>query len=313
MPDVNPQSSPAEPYASGFSPTPCDQSSVGAVVVAYFPDGEFEDRLRRLLPQVSEVLVVDNTPEGNCKERLKAMGRRLHVADLGTNVGVAAALNHGLKWAVESQHRWLLTLDQDTLCYPDMVQTLLKVQASCALEPAIVGANYFDPRSGRTEVPEQGNDWLEQITVITSGSLIDVAVADSVGGFREDYFIDQLDHEFCLRVRRHGRRVIMSRKPLMSHSIGGPAGTYVPLWGPVPHHAALRKYYITRNSLVTIADYWRNEPGWCARRLTRLLLGLGLIAVLESDRVAKVRAFAAGAVDGVRRRMGPCRWRSLYA
>lgn len=282
------------------------------MVVAYFPDGEFEDRLQAVVPQVRAVVVVDNTPDGGCAERLRSMGSQVEVIENRANLGVGAALNIGLERARALGCEWLLCLDQDTHCYPDTVQTLLGVRASCGFAPGVIGGNYFDPRSGRTEVPERDGECLEQITVITSGSLIDAALAQRIGGFREDYFIDQLDHEFCLRVRRNGRRVVISRKPVMAHSIGGPSGAYVPLWGPFPHHAPLRKYYITRNSLVTIADYWKQEPGWCARRLARLVLGLGLMAVLESNRLAKVRAFAAGAADGLRRRMGPCRRSSLH-
>lgn len=283
-----------------------DTDSVCAVVVAYFPDEEFELRLATLRPQVRAVVVVDNTPAGGCAERLRNAGEEVAVIENRANLGVGAALNIGLEQARRAGCAWLLTMDQDSRAHASMVETLLRVRTACGPGAAVIGGNYFDPRSGRTEVPAQEDGWLEKITVITSGSLIDVTLAQQIGGFREDYFIDQLDHEFCLRVRRHGRRVVISRKPVMDHSVGGPEGAWVPLWGPFPHHAPLRKYYITRNSLVTIADYWRQEPGWCARRLARLLLGLGLMAVLESNRLAKVRAFAAGAADGLRRKLGPC-------
>ncbi|MBI1813515.1 MAG: glycosyltransferase family 2 protein [Deltaproteobacteria bacterium] len=291
---------------------PIGGESVCAVVVAYYPDSDFEARLRSLLPQVGAVVVVDNTPNGGSAERLGAMGDHIAVVENSANLGVAAALNIGLRHAQRAGCPWLLTLDQDTRCYPDMVHTLLHVLATCEPAPAVIGGNYLDPRRGATEVPEADGDWVEQITVITSGCLIDVARAQAIGGFREDYFIDQVDHEFCLRVRRHGGRVVISRKPVMTHSVGGPAGAHVPLLGIFPNHAPLRKYYITRNSLVTIAGYWKQEPGWCARRLARLLLGLGLMALLEENPLAKVRAFAAGTVDGVRQRMGPCRRENLH-
>jgi rhamnosyltransferase len=58
--------------------------------------------------------------------------------------------------------------------------------------------------------------------------------------------------------------------------------------------------------VVTVADYWRREPEWCLRRSLRLMLGLLLMATLEKQRLVKIRAFAAGFIDGVRHRMGPC-------
>ncbi len=301
----------SEVFPVSTPPRPGDTEFACAVVVAFFPDDGFEERLRVLLPQVGMLVVVDNTPEGSCAQRLKGLEENrkcVHVIENRSNVGVAAALNQGLERALQLGYEWVLTLDQDTQCYPDMVQTLARVCAACEPPPAVIGGNYLDSRDGRLRVPAgRAEEFLEQKTVITSGSLVDANLARAIGGFREDYFIDQLDHEFCLRVRAHGRRVVISRKPVMMHSVGGSDGPRIPFLGIVlPSHPPLRKYYITRNSIVTVADYWRQEPEWCMRRLVRLLLGLGSMALLERDRIAKVRAFGAGLVDGLRRRMGPC-------
>ncbi len=285
--------------------------SVCAVVVAFFPDQGFDERLRSLLPQVGMLVVVDNTPEESYARRLKKLFNdegRVHIIENRVNVGIAAALNQGLEHALKHGRKWVLTLDQDTQCYPDLVATLLQVYAACEPKTAVIGGNYFDPRNGLPKVPAgEAGEFLEQKTVITSGSLIDANLADAIGGFREDYFIDQVDHEFCLRVRAHGYRVIISRKPVMAHSVGGPGGARLPLLGILPNHPPLRKYYIARNTVVTISAYWRQEPEWCLRRFVRLILGLGYMAVLEENRLAKVRAFAAGIADGIFRRLGPCR------
>jgi rhamnosyltransferase len=287
-----------------LAPTVC------AVVVAFHPDAEFEPRLHDLLPQVAALVVVDNTPAAarHGSVVLPAAGAaRVCLIENAENLGVGAALNQGLAQAAQWNCDWLLTLDQDSRCYPDIVQTLKRVAASCTPPPAVIGGNYLDPRIGRTKVPAAEGGSLEQKTVITSGSLVEVRVAQAVGGFRADYFIDQLDHEFCLRVRSHGGRVVISRKPVMEHSVGEAGGAWLPLLGRLPNHTPLRKYYVARNSVVTIAKYWRTEPDWCLRRATRLILGVPLMVVLERQRFAKVRAFFAGIVDGLRGRMGPCR------
>jgi len=290
------------------SPPVPSLTNVCAVVVAYFPDEDFEARLQTILPQVARLVVVDNTPDAVflSTDMVAAWGERLHCIANHTNKGVAAALNQGLEYALQQGYPWLLTLDQDTLCYSSMVATLSNVYESCSPRPALIGSNYLDPRNNKPKVPTQGGVCLEQKTVITSGSLINAEIAISIGGFREDYFIDQVDHEFCLRVRAHNYRVVISRKPAMDHSVGGLGGARLPFLGVLPNHPPLRKYYIARNSVVTVAKYWRREPGWCLIRSVRLLLGLFLMATLEKQRVAKVRAFAAGIMDGVHRSMGPC-------
>lgn len=297
------------------SPPAPSTKNVCAVVVAYFPDVNFEARLQTILPQVARLVVVDNTPDAIflSPDIIAAWGERLHCIGNVTNKGVATALNQGLQYAFQQGYPWVLTLDQDTNCYPNMVAILGKVYENCSPKPALIGSNYLDPRNHKPKVPPQGNECLEQKTVITSGSLVNVKIALSIGGFREDYFIDQVDHEFCLRLRTQGCRVVISREPVMAHSVGGPGGVDVPFLGILPNHPPLRKYYIARNTVVTISTYWRQEPEWCLRRFARLILGLGHMAVLEEDRLAKVRAFTAGIADGIFRRLGPCRRKWLLS
>lgn len=284
--------------------------SVCAIVVAYFPDEEFNARLQAVLAQVTRVIVVDNTPQDSAVPRLAGSlkdAAKVHLIDNQVNRGIAAALNQGLHHAKDAGFNWVLTLDQDTRCFPDMVATLLAVSKACTSAPAVIGGNYLDPRNKHPEVPiGDAGTFLARKTVITSGCLVDVRIALVMGGFREDYFIDQVDHEFCLRARAHGHKVVISRKPVMIHSVGESGGVRLPLLGVLPNHPPIRKYYIARNTVVTVMAYWRREPGWCLRRVVRLLLGLGGMALLENQGLSKVRAFAGGVMDGVRGRMGVC-------
>lgn len=290
--------------------TPLPGRRVCGVVVAFFPDMEFRSRIEQVMQQVDALLVVDNTPSGGCRDLLASLTSRhekLVVVESHRNVGVAAALNQGLAHAAKIGCDWLLTLDQDTQVYPIMVETLLRTYADCRASPAIVGSNYLDPRRGRPAFPSTGvGRCVEAKTVITSGSLILVTAAQAIGGFREDYFIDQVDHEFCLRIRAHGYRVAISQTPVMTHSVGEAGGVNVPFFGSLPNHSPTRKYYIARNSIVTIADYWSREPMWCLRRLIKLSLGFLLIIIAEKkQRRDKARAFVAGIQDGINRRLGP--------
>jgi rhamnosyltransferase len=281
---------------------------VCAVVVTFHPESDLVTRLIALLPQLDGLLVVDNTPGGGYLEKIKEIGidgSSLHIIENKANLGIAVALNQGIRYAEQQGFKWLLTLDQDTHWYPNMVEILIGVHRTCDPKPAIIGSNYHEPRNDRHMVPVgAASDHTDVKTVITSGSLIDVSVASTMGGFREDYFIDQVDHEFCLRARAYGYRVVISHKPTMAHGVGDDGGVHLPFLGILPNHPPLRKYYIARNTIVTIAQYWRLEPEWCARRMVRLILGFVLMATLEKQRRAKVTAFAAGILDGFKKRMG---------
>jgi rhamnosyltransferase len=291
------------------------EANVCAVIVAFHPDNEFKSRLADLLHQVNALVVVDNTPAEARQHSIAlppAVGKQVLLIENHDNLGVGAALNQGLNQTLEWGCDWLLTLDQDSRCYPDMVQTLLNVKATCVPPSVVIGGNYLDTRNGKTKVPVGADgEFLDQKTVITSGCLVDARFAQAIGGFREDYFIDQLDHEFCLRARANGGKVVISRKPVMAHSVGEVGGAWLPKLGYLPNHSPMRKYYVARNSLTTIAIYWRREPDWCMRRLVRLVLGLLLMATLERQRLLKVRAFVTGIADGLHGRMGLNRHKSF--
>lgn len=284
-----------------------------AVVVAYFPDDEFEVRLADVLPQVDIVLIIDNTPR---EKRLSSLGSlqqsgKVAIVQMGFNAGIGAALNAGLDYAYENGCDLMLSLDQDTKCRPGMADSLLALYEEMQ-GLAVVGSNYHDSRNGKFKVspagPEKG---IPQKTVITSGCLVNVQAARSNGGFREDYFIDQVDHEFCLRMKAHGLQIAITRYPGMSHSVGESDGIRIPIIGALPQHGPLRKYYITRNSLITIATYWRQEPAWSSLRLVRLFMGALVTLLLDKERGIKTRAFILGFRDAIRHRMGPCQWQSL--
>lgn len=286
------------------------RESVCAVVAAFHPDPGLEDRLSLILPQVNSLIVIDNTPTALRKRRIKLpemADRDTCLIENTENLGVGAALNQGLEHAIRLGCEWLLTLDQDSTCHDDLVETLLTAKAICEPPPVIIGSNYFDPRNGTTKVKQDRTpEFIDQITVITSGTLVDVHFATAIGGFRADYFIDQLDHEFCLRARANRGRVVISRKVVMKHSVGEAGGAWLPVLGYLPNHSPLRKYYIARNSLVTITRHWREEPGWCLRRVIRLFLGLLLAVTLEKQRRNKAQAFIFGMLDALQRKMGRC-------
>ncbi len=91
---------------------------VCAVVVAFYPAAEFEQRLRVLLPQVAALVVVHNTPEAVRQRRIvlpASLAGRVRLIENADNLGVGAGLNQGLAQAVQWGCDWLLTLDQDSL------------------------------------------------------------------------------------------------------------------------------------------------------------------------------------------------------
>jgi len=278
-------------------------------VVTYNPDDGLPSRLRVIGDQVAAVLVVDNaSSEGCALLRECASLQGVEFAWNETNRGVAAALNQGLGWARGKGFDWLVTLDQDTVVADSFVSSLDAVFAAYPNPDRIglLGSNYIESYRGEPLLPPEGSKWVEVVFVITSGMLVPVAVADKIGPFREDFFVDLVDHEYCLRARSRGYSVILARAPLMQHRVGEPK--WVRLLGKrltTPNHSPERHYYMSRNLLIVARDYLVKEPGPVLGAMATRIKEMILVVCCEQNKWAKLGAAARGAFDALRGRMGP--------
>jgi rhamnosyltransferase len=298
------------------SDRPADTQSICAVVVTYHPDIDFPVRLARILSQVGATIVVDNGSSGSelgMLRRATAGPAATVLVENSENLGIARALNIGVHHAQSQGHAWSLLLDQDTLVDTDMVERLLSIQASVVADRVAVIGSRFRDTSGQTVEPirlsAQAEQWEEVESVITSGCLLSLRAYAAIGPFRDDFFIDYVDTEYCFRARAAGFRVIVSRAALMSHTVGA-ATSHTVLGGTMwtTNHSAERRYYIARNNTVMLREYTGFGRGhWLWKSLTRTFRLTKRIAFFETDKISKIVAAWQGWRDALRGKMGPRR------
>jgi rhamnosyltransferase len=293
--------------ASEASQSPPGKGNICAIVVTYFPTGDLTRRFRAIREQVAKLLVVDNGSCGGSADclRLARSQLKLEVIHNKSNLGIAAALNQGARWAEEQGYSWALTLDQDSVVAEDLVESLSAVYEEFPDKQklAVIGSNYADPTMRRSflDLNKDGNcSWKDVKTTITSGSLLSLHAYHAIGQFRDELFIDCVDFEYCLRARSRGFRIIMARKPLMEHSIGAVTGHKLP-WkmSTTSNHSAARRYYMTRNQLLLAREYFWKEPTWVISTLYRHLKDTILLCLFEKEVARKLRFIAVGALDGL--------------
>jgi rhamnosyltransferase len=291
-------------------------ADVCAVLVTYHPDSDFPGRLRRIAPQTGGTVIVDNGSSEPSLSMLRevAVSESLPLIENGANLGIALALNIGIRHALAHGYSWALLLDQDTRVDEDIVRTLLATRASFADcgRLAVVGSRFRDTHGRPAEtIPlgAGGADWQEVESVITSGSLLSLQAYAAVGPFRDEFFIDYVDTEYCLRSRAAGYRVIESLTPLMSHTVGTPSQHRLlgkQKW--TTNHSAERRYYIARNNTVLLREYGTSRGGsWQWKSLVRCFRLCKRIALFERDKASKIIAVAQGWWDAMRGHMGPRR------
>lgn len=283
------------------------------MLVTFHPDEGLPARIERVLLEVAALVIVDNGSDEaalGMLRRLSADPRIVLVLNFA-NLGIARALNLGIARAASIGYAWVLLLDQDTVVDPGMLDFMIAVRAGypAADRLAVIGAGFRDVNRN-TEVMRPAaaaEAWEEVESVITSGSLIALATHAAVGPFREEFFIDYVDSDYCFRARTLGYRVIKTRRALMSHAIG--AATRHSIFGVdkwTSNHSCDRRYYIARNDTVMLRDYGHYAAGlWAAKSLGRRIRTCKRVLLYEQMKSAKIRAILAGWWDGVRGRLGP--------
>lgn len=134
---------------------------------------------------------------------------------------------------------------------------------------------------------------------ITSGTLTNVRACREAGGFDDELFIDSVDYDMCYSLQEHGYRVLKIGFIGLLHEVG--KSTTVSILGvkyAVNNHNALRKYYISRNSVYLIKKHHLNpfvEYFYVYRRIFTVLF-------FEANKREKIAAILKGIRDG--RKMG---------
>ena len=135
-----------------------------------------------------------------------------------------------------------------------------------------------------------------------SGSLIDLALLDRVGPMQDDYFIDRVDVQWCLRARHLGLAIAVHPGVEMAHD---QATRTVQLGRRtlfVGHD--FRAYFHVRNSLA-MALRAPIDPFWRADQLLKLPGYMGFhIAVAERGKWRMAGLMGCALLDALRGRMG---------
>ena len=284
-----------------------DAYRICAIIVTHFPDAGLPERVDSIARQVSAVLIIDNGSPGSSNitalRRLRSESP-VEVVLNRDNLGVATALNQGLRWALDNRYHWALMLDQDTVIEGGIVAAF---QAAYDQHPtreriAVIGSNYWDPaRQRELYRPTRCEVFVRRATVITSGSLLSMAAHETIGPFRDDFFIDHVDDEYCLRSRAKGFDVVLACPRVMVHVLGRSRARNLVLFKTwTSNHPASRWYYMTRNHVVLIREYFLKEPKWVIRTLAHKAARILLMVLFEEDRSAKCRLLVRGVLDGLK-------------
>ena len=282
-------------------------------MVAYYPDVTILDNLRKLSEQITNIVLVDNASGGASAKWVESAGRLPGVTLIrnNSNLGIATALNIGIRHALQTGRQWVATFDQDTLIPPRYFEQLFEVYELCPARQnvgMIVPGNWswseldhaFIAKKHLTEPA-----WSFVRAALNSGSLIKPEIFESVGFYDDGLFLDYVDVEFCLRLQKNGFKILSATPVVLQHELGTKqTRNLLGFHLSFRIHAAWRYYYIMRNRVMLYHRYFSAFPLWALQDFKGLLWEMGRIIFLENGRRQKLNAAFQGVRDGLRGNTG---------
>lgn len=224
---------------------------ISSVTILYNFDENVINNIKTYENYVDEVILIDNSDEKKYFEKYKKDIEKYTYISMGENVGIAKALNEGIMYSKEKGYEWILTMDQDTRLTTNIIDKYkyiineLKDDKNIILSPIYV----FDRKKTQKFQGIREIDYVMQ-----SANLLNVKSFLDVGKFKEEFFIDVVDYEFCLRARKKGYKIISCGDIEVIHNPGITKKSKL-LKIKYGYCNKFRIYYQARNLLWTAKKY----------------------------------------------------------
>lgn len=279
---------------------------VAAIIISYNPDNNLLDSIKLLINQVEKIIIVDNGSESEKKKNINLIkdinNEKIKIIFNQENLGIATALNIGVKDALKQGYNWILTMDQDSKVSSNMIEKMFEVYSTIdeseRKDILSIFPNFVDERIQSIEENSEMNAYEYVDADITSGNLLKAEVFDKVGFFDDSLFIDLVDTDFCMRLNEENIKMIKVRDAILYHSLGE-SQTVKSIFGKfnTSNHSALRRYYMTRNRFYTWEKY-KDLNSFTLNRDKKLFKKEFIKIILgENDKINKIKMVFKGYKD----------------
>lgn len=282
-----------------------EADDISAVIVTFFPDGKFIERLESILSQVKKVVIVNNALSCSFVLSLESFlsNNQVTIIQNLQNLGIAKALNQGIACAISEGYKWVWIFDQDTLVPPEVLHRLeiCYNEISRHQKVGLIAPNFYDQGSGRYGIaPDKSGNYFDMPSVISSGSLIRIDVFSEIGWFNEKFFIDCVDDEYCLRMREKKYKIILVKDAIINHAIGaGVRHNFFNNSITTTNHSPVRRYFWSRNGFSLVFRYMSKEPRLALGILKSHLLTILTLLIFEDQKIKKLKYLLLGIFDAL--------------
>ncbi len=278
-----------------------------AVVVTFYPEEKHFRNIQKIATEINTVFVIDNTDKDI---KFPEFPENVIIIKNNKNLGIAEALNIGLKKSYYAGFKGCFLFDQDSEIPKGFIKKMIDFKESLRDKRVLlVAPNFFDinakvfssffklERFSLKRLPCKGI--IYPSLVITSGSLLDLRAVEKVGYFDKEYFIDLVDNEYCLRLLKHGYKIAVNCDIVLKHSIGKRIEKRFLFFKLRPnYHTPLRRFYIFRNSIITAKRYFSFRPSIVLWVLRIMIHETVSILFFEKNKKKKLLSAFKGLMNG---------------
>lgn len=234
-----------------------------AIVIGYHPDQEVVQNVLSYASQVEKVIFHDNSeyPDAEIERALEKEKNITYYAN-GMNEGLCVPFNRYIKYAIAEKYDFFLTFDQDSKPEKNMIPLMKQYaeSASCKADVGIICPTI-------NEADESDIIQESEITycdkVYQSGAMHRVSMMQEIGDFDENLFIDEVDHDYCVRARLQGYKIVRINKALLLHNREDREVKEAFIDGKdmfIGKYSAARYYYRYRNAMYCFEKYQNRDP-----------------------------------------------------
>jgi rhamnosyltransferase len=275
------------------------------VIVTYNPSNVLIDLVNTIKNSVGKIIVVDNNSKKDSFQIILKIAEysKVFIIRNHENMGIAKALNQGVDFANMEGFKWVITFDQDTRVSNDFLHIISETYNLYPKKNNIgaIGLNAINANGEIRNLNSTNKFFKKRDYLITSGCLICVNSFYTIGGFREDFFIDNVDIEYSLRLKRAGKVSLLTQKIGMFHNVGYPKGKKI-FWIKLSstNHNIERRYYMARNHIILSCEYFTENIYFVAKLNYFFFLSIVKMIIIDDTKKQKLKSSMRGILDGVR-------------
>ena len=298
------------------------KSEVVCVVVFYnFDLGEFKKNLNQLSKNFIKVLVLNNSPNISLDNFKR---RNITIKTFKKNIGLSKALNIGVKYFIKNKKiKFISFFDQDSYINDDFNLRMISEINNFKKDNSNTNVSVFFPIIFNRVISSfsknvhifpfflikvqpllkifTNNRYTFPSYAITSGSYIPLNIFKKIGLFNNNFFIDLIDIEWCLRARFKNFKVVCCQKVILQHNIGDYFVSF--FFEKYPIHSPLRLYYYFRNSFYML--YLKHIPTtFKINDMFKNILRLFFYLIFVRDKKNYITHIYLGIRDGINKKLG---------